>query len=306
MSNTDVLYKFAFVDGITRPFYAWTITDEERQRYQNAFYRTINGVKTTMVFVQRSGTRFFRINPNRTFPTNAQPGGAIETESHKAAKTIFIDNWEKVVIHIPNKVKCPVCDVCSDYKDGKCVYKTEGLSFKLMERYGEQPILEPNTGKYDFTPDILFKNSNGEEFWVEINSTHKVESEKIWHGTPILEIDIKDDEDIEWLYRHKNFYEGEQTHYYNLWAMPFVKAHYCDELSSKYAEMRTMYQTGDLGLGINDAWPFPKHKGESLLVVFQNDRDYFDWCLKQKHLSLLARLSRNCKTRLGLEQGNET
>ena len=300
MTNRDVLYKFAFVDGIARPFYAWNITDEEKRRYQYGFYRTINGVKKNMVHVQRcNGTEFFRINPQRTYPLNTQSEGSQESELHKAAKAIFLENLEKFSIHITKEVKCPACNACNDYNQEKCFFKTDDLCFKLIERYGEPPVEEPSVGKGNYSPDILLKDSNGDEFWVEINTTHKVKSEKVWHGTPILEIDIVDDEDIEWLYKHRNFYEGNKTHYYNMWAIPFLKRYYCNELLSIYDNLSKQYMEGNLGLGINDPWPFKKHIGETVISVFQNDRGYFDWCIVKT--DLLYRLSKNCKERLGVE-----
>ena len=300
MTNREVLYKFAFVDGITRPFYAWNITDEEKRRYQNDFYRTINGVKINMVHVKlRNGTEFFRINPKRTYPLDTRSGGSKETELHEAAKDIFLEKLENFTINIKKTVKCPACDGCSDYNQERCNFITKDFRFKLIDKYGESPVKEPRAVNGGYSPDILLKNSNGEEFWVEINTTHKVDSEKVWHGTPILEIDIAYEEDIEWLYKHRNFYEGNKTHYYNMWAMPLLKGYYCNELLSKFDNIRKQYMAGNLGLGIKGPWPFDKHLGETVMSVFQNDRGYFDWCMVNTKLPY--QLSKNCKKTLGVD-----
>lgn len=304
MDNRDVLYSFAFVDGISRPFIVWDITEEENRRYKDSFYRTIDGEKTHMVFVRnRYNTKFFRRNPNRVFPSSSQQGGGHESELHRAAKAIILKNWKLYFIHIPKEVKCPACYMCADFDEGSCVYYSNDgdRGFKLSDMFKEQPVKEKANCTGQFIPDVLFRNSHDEEFWIEINDTNKVRSKKVWHGIPILEIDIKDDSDIEWLYRHRNFYDGGKSHFYNMWALHDIKTQYCHKLSSKYEEIQTLYWKGDIGLGMDDAWPFNKHRGESIQSVFENDRDYFYWCFQQEHLGLRERLSRNCKKSLGLE-----
>lgn len=48
MVNRDVLYKFAFVDGVSRVFYAWEVIEEERVRvYVQSAFLIPNIEKTT-------------------------------------------------------------------------------------------------------------------------------------------------------------------------------------------------------------------------------------------------------------------
>ena len=128
------------------------------------------------------------------FENNCSP----ETYLHKLAKQTFFETYNSC---IENKqeffIVLKMKKICTFYgKDFNylCDLGEEAFHFDLT-RYFPTINLETRVG--NFIPDLLLSNERGDKIFIEIAVTHLSSQEKTQSNYRIIELDVKDEADIE-------------------------------------------------------------------------------------------------------------
>jgi hypothetical protein len=171
-----------------------------------------------------------------------------ETYLHKLGKILFFNLYKNC---IDNKIPfytdyeiIKICNTC-DAKENfnlNCYLKSEVGKIDLTTIF-DQVYLEKNHD--GFIADVLLKSSQRKEvIFIEIWVTHKCEKIKIDSGNRIIEINLKNEDDLKFLekkYIHQNI---SNCSFYNF-KVPIIKKNHiqineCDEVVSLF----TIYKSG--------------------------------------------------------------
>lgn len=130
-----------------------------------------------------------------------------QTYLHSLAK-VYICDWfnqsTEVWLEVPTHKICKQMNTCAFFNKDKCKKTIEQRTHYNLKRYYSEAILEQSYTKDGkrFVADILLKRKdNGgrkddEPMFIEIAVTHPCEDEKIASGIRIIELYIKQEEDI--------------------------------------------------------------------------------------------------------------
>lgn len=136
---------------------------------------------------------------------------------------LIIERWynnsKNVCLSVPIREKCPENNKCFFFKDGRnCVQENNSKPFNLKQWFSicerEKPF---NFGSSFLKPDLLLYNDKKPEnsIFIEICVTHPCEPEKINSNIRIIEIVIKNEEDIESVIKNNLFKVGDNMRLFN-------------------------------------------------------------------------------------------
>jgi len=120
---------------------------------------------------------------------------SLETYLHNLGKSILKTSYDKALsegtaFHIEYFAPL-ICNYC---KNGTCEVKKELNTFDLTSKF-KKISLEKSDG--EFVPDLLLETDTGEKIYIEIAVSHYCSSKKQKSGIRIVEIEIKDEADLE-------------------------------------------------------------------------------------------------------------
>ena len=149
----------------------------------------------------------------------------VESFIHSSAKLILARrfNERKVPFRVgfSSKQSCKLKETCTLVNNCNIQIPTKYEEYNLQDSYDlpaeiEVNMLEPD-GEKRFRPDVLLRSSNPKRDCIYIEVYHKSKSKEAKYnsGHQIIEIRIKDMEDLKSLETIKCFKEGPDIHFYN-------------------------------------------------------------------------------------------
>ncbi|WP_108946650.1 competence protein CoiA family protein [Shewanella halifaxensis] len=142
-----------------------------------------------------------------------------ETYLHSAAKNAFYSRYHETRNPIALVLERPIS--CESKKKHfmpdpsiRCVNLVDA-KYNLQELFS-QATLEQFDKRNGFTPDVMLSNlDNDHQCYIEICVTHKCTEEKIASGIPIIEITVKDENDIKYIMSHDFSFTDSNISLYN-------------------------------------------------------------------------------------------
>jgi hypothetical protein len=155
-----------------------------------------------------------------------------ETYLHELGKRVFYETYlqcleNNIPFNIISSLFNSIVTACKYYKIGTlqgCKIH-ELAKFDLTQSFKN---IEYEINQGNFRPDLTLKNENGDNIFIEIAVTHLCEKEKIESKNKIIELSIKDEEDINIILGKNLSEENNNIKFYNfenfyIFVEPFCK-----------------------------------------------------------------------------------
>ncbi len=141
-----------------------------------------------------------------------------ETYLHKMGIKLFystyLDCLEK---KIPFHIDIPQKNICTTCQEGPCFQSVSYINQDLTEKFTDISVeTHTNVDGDVFVPDILLSCPNGDMLYVEIVVTHFSTDEKIGSGIPIIEFQLKSEEDLELIKGRKFSHQNDAFLFHNV------------------------------------------------------------------------------------------
>ena len=191
---------------MSNPIYTKNVTAKNSIRYRYAIdcNKQIVDIFSDVV---KNGNEYFCISCEKSlipvkgkvrkqhFRHKVQTDCSTETYLHNLTKSIFFQTYKNCLSYnLKFEIKIDIPQICQFCKNnGPCIIDNEKEKYDLTN-YFKEVYLEKKDGNY--IPDILLRGEK-ECIYVEIAVTHKANDLKLNSGKRIIEINIKDEIDIE-------------------------------------------------------------------------------------------------------------
>lgn len=144
---------------------------------------------------------------------------SFETYLHKLAKTIFYELYNNCLLqNEAYTIEIEQEKICNYYEAEflfSCNLNTVIQTFDLT-KYFLSIRLEQKEDS--FIPDLLLISQTGDKLFIEIAVTHFLSREKVNSGYRLIEIDIKNEDDLE-IINNKHLARGEKVKFFNFKAL---------------------------------------------------------------------------------------
>lgn len=166
-----------------------------------------------------------------------------ETYLHKLGKLIFYKTYNDCLLNnkpfyidFETKRNCNTC-INIENINRVCEINSQKDKFDLTKIFNEIYLEKPHNG---FVADILLKSSQRDEvIFIEFYVTHNCENDKIESGIRIIEIELKKEDDLNFisnLHFHNNI---ENCNFYNFKTLilerNFIKVNECERKTSLFS-----------------------------------------------------------------------
>lgn len=176
-----------------------------------------------------------------------------ETYLHKLAKHTFYESYTHCLQNSKTfnltYLAPKECSACKQY--GPCVIDANGR--RIVDLTKHFPIIHAPDTKCDagFRPDILLQSGNGTFLWLEIAVTHHVENPKQATGYRIIEVQIREEEDVDIIRACSLSEEDSRIRIYNISRQP-VRGNFGVDCKKTIREFR-LYRDGSSAIHKNTA-----------------------------------------------------
>lgn len=139
-----------------------------------------------------------------------------ETYLHQLSKLIFFKKYNDCLLtkkpfylQYSRTIECTSCLAL----EIQCTLKNETYDFNLIDRFDKIYFEKFHNG---YIPDIMLESSkSGEVIFIEFAVTHKCELQKINSGIRIIEFDIKEESDLDFLFKNEIIISKSNFNFYN-------------------------------------------------------------------------------------------
>lgn len=169
-----------------------------------------------------------------------------ETYLHKLVKNLFVQEYQKcldtrslfnIELEIPH-----ICNTYETFFGTTCTLEIIEKPFDLTKRYTSVSL---ETREGEFIPDVLLSNDSGsEKLFVEIAVTHFLSERKVNSSFKIIEIQIKSEEDIDFIHQRLIRQSDPKVKFINLDIKPDVSFHCKDKECLTKMGMFIVFKSG--------------------------------------------------------------
>jgi hypothetical protein len=196
-----------------------------------------------------------------------------ETYLHKLGKIVFYINYIKCIENnLEYNIEYEFTKECNYYfkKYNKLCNYQEGQKYNLIKYF---PNIEYQKKDNNFIPDLLLIDKNNKnKIYVEIFVTHRVTDEKINSKNRIIEISIKEENDIELIKSNNLSYKDRRISFYNI-QKNNVKDN-CNGQCKKIYRIIYLDKAGEINFG---DLPLNEIENDNILEYhFLNDQDVYN------------------------------
>ena len=199
---------------------------------------------------------------------------SFETYLHKLSKNLFYNKYNySLVSKKPFYIEYSlnrICNSCSDLKI-ECKINEEFHKFDLTKKFDEIYIEKSHNG---FIPDILLKSSKTNEvIFVEFAVTHNCEISKIKSGIRIIELDIKKEQDLDFLFNDELVVDNSNFNYFNFNFKTdksnYIERNYCRNKFSTFI----IYKNGDAHVNNSEMSEIRSEKENEELIYYELSKE---------------------------------
>ena len=149
----------------------------------------------------------------------------VESFIHSSAKIILAKRFNErklpFIIGLKSYRNCKFTDTCKEDQRNCHGFAPEYNEYNLQEHYDLPAEIEVDVYDPDrdtpLRPDVLLKSSHPQrnDIFIEVYYKHKCEKEKLESGHQIIEIQVREMNDLRGLETRECFKEGPDVHFYN-------------------------------------------------------------------------------------------